>query len=438
MADFLPLALDHTNPIVPFADDHVWNEQTNGLLLRWKDRFQEKILKKTDLPLLAHAWEAVPTQGILNALYVQAYGTRDMIATVDRSNILSAVAFVDALIPPGSDPAPANRLTLRDQQTIEEYRQELVRFLFIDNGNFIPPFSDIYTAAPVNAVDGRSGEVQALDPFINGNVFANDFDPIAFCETFNSLLESHHRDDYGSFLISQVIQGLFCFIQRGGATPAKILKLESALTFNEGIVLDLSPDSVNENYHYLNQYIVACHPDVDIIFSTIATVFTAEVSLRMKLMISQARGAGSAPITMTLDAIQKFPDHPVWGFLEQKCRGEMTAFINAARYLARHPFIQYDAAQLQQHTRGTNFPSLVVASLTIANTMGMGKTLSRYKGKFVSIYKTQIDYICTAFKAKMDEQVDVTVYDQGGANHLDWVQTFPDLHAAINATNDIS
>jgi hypothetical protein len=75
--------------------------------------------------------------------------------------------------------------------------------------------------------------------------------------------------------------------------------------------------------------------------------------------------------------------------------------------------------------------------MEVAKTMGVGRTLKGYKGKFTSIYVEQINHICTKFKDKMDEEVDVTMYDQGGARFLDWTVQFPDLANVVNTVDDI-
>jgi len=437
MAHFPQLPDDHHHEITPYPAHHVYNPDESGLLLAWKDRVQDKVLKKTDLPLYGHAWGGQPNQNILNAIYFQAYSGRDIIALVDKPSILPAIAFVDALIPPGNN--PSNRLRVPPGGANPVLRRELIEQIFVDSDGLRSPFTTVWQPAPLApAVDNRAQEVRDIDQFIDGNGFQDGFDADAFLTALNLLLENRHRDNYGSYLLSQVIQGLFVFIQRGNATTAKIAKLESALAFNEGIQMDLSPESSTENFMYINQYMLACTPDVNNIFRTAATVFTNEISLRMKLMISQARGAGSAPITITLDAIKKFPTHPVWGLIEDKVPSELVAFIDAARFLAQNPFISYDEAQLQQYTRGTNFPSLVVAAMEISKAMGIGKTLKQYRGKFTSIYHAQIVFLCTAYKAKMDEEVSMASYDSGGPNHLNWNTRFPDLAAVINTVDDIS
>ena len=55
MADpFAVLAAGDVNAVAPYPDNHVYNRVDNGLLLNWRVRVQEKVLKKTDLPLYAH------------------------------------------------------------------------------------------------------------------------------------------------------------------------------------------------------------------------------------------------------------------------------------------------------------------------------------------------------------------------------------------------
>lgn len=310
---------------------------------------------------------------------------------------------------------------------------------FQSSGTIDGLFGRYYERAPAaGAVDQRAATMRALDQYLANNAFAPEFNADNFLTDWNNYLEAERRSEWGSYLLARLIEGIFCFIQRGNSTPAKIRKLDDALGFNEGLNINLTPETVFANYNFLNKYVAESGVQIVSLFRNIATVFTPEVCLRVKLMVAQAKGAGAAPITITLDAIRQFRDHPVWGFLARKCPHELTAFKDAARYLARHPFVQYNERDMQTRTRGTNFPSFILGAIAILKTMGMGNTLRGYRGRFVSQYQAKIETLCTQYRDHIDQEVDMADYAPGAAGYLNWQTELQDLDHIINSVDNLN
>lgn len=439
MADqILALQNPQENAIVPYTDAEVNQPdgQEHGLLLQFRQALQNALTNTTSLPLWAHAWGVQARYNHLNGLIVQAFGGLVNVANREWESIVPATVFCDLVIP--FNRQVENRLNFPAADGVA-HRRNVVLMAFQSHGALDGLIARLYEAPPAEGVvDRRAATIRALDPYIANNALVPDFNPENFLRDWNAYLEAERRDEWGSYLLTRLIEGVFCFVQRGNASPQKIRKLQEALGFNEGVDINLTPETVGSNYNYLSSYLEASGTPTTTIFRNIATVFTPEVCLRVKLMVAQAKGAGSAPVTITLDAIRQFQDHPVWGYLARTCPQEFTAFKEAARYLARNPFVQYNEREMQTTTRGTNFPSFIIGAMTIQRTMGMGKTLRGYKGRFESRHVAKIESLCEQYRAHVDQEVDMALYLRGADGHLNWQTELEDLNHIINSIENLN
>lgn len=287
----------------------------------------------------------------------------------------------------------------------------------------------VWQPTPEVGVDARPQYQRDIDGFLNADKtdFAEDADMGNFLNAVSTGFIEAGIPKSETFMLGHFIIGLFYYTQQGIVSKNKILKTTAPLEISFLDNAQFSVANIKDTYRLIRTTFQGLDLDIGSIFKALSSVFTPAVSLRIRLLVSQSKGAGTAALNIVLDTIRMYPHHPVWSYLIHVAPAEAKCFIDAARTLAGNPLATFDSRNHQNCLKGTLYPSFVVAAKYVQIETAKNRDMRHYGGKFVSIPDTQILAIIAHYTNHVKRDIDTRIYMEGGQEHVNWDTIFPDL-----------
>jgi hypothetical protein len=264
--------------------------------------------------------------------------------------------------------------------------------------------------------DGRPGFV--------GPMAAQALD---FLDAIADKVQQDGNPEFAGYLSTQIVTGVVAFVQRGSITPRKINAIQNAMSFNRSMELAMTPEDVRQIYALIHNIIGETDVNLEQVFMNLKAYFTANTSMRISLLVDQARGGGASPAVLVCKAIHMFPDFPGWSFLKKKFPEQWDRVVQAGRMVARQPLIGFSIGTSNDVIKGTGYGDFVWTAVRILQEVGQQMTLRNYKGRFTTVYAVQIDSLITTYGEERSRDIVVADYKPGGQYHINLAEQFPDL-----------
>lgn len=323
-------------------------------------------MREADWPLVRQTNQLDFTYEQAQAYYIIVYGGENHIQQEPLDVALPVMAFLDWCCPhmPGVKNSyrlnvayPTNIAETYFQREIHEITAPAViavpaigQFGGVGHVAAVPAQDAVYASTvryqtihtPVG-VQGRTPTAAGLDAFVDPvtGTFIPGMDFLAFLTQMNLRLKEMNPQDNEAFLLSRIMSAVVALLTRGEVTEAKLESILQAFGTNARIQLVEDRDVNKRIWEYISRVVMTQRVVLADVLSGLATVFTMDVALKFRVLISQANGAGASAITIILDAMNTFDTNPVWTYLFRNARGEFNAMKESARYLAGNRLAGY-------------------------------------------------------------------------------------------------
>lgn len=294
--------------------------------------------------------------------------------------------------------------------------------------------ANFWTPAPAaGRPAGHDPTEAALDAFFAGGVLANPFDPHAFLTAWGSRVLEIDRNRIQGKLFCLMAQGVIAFSTGGNVTPGKLERIAGSLQDAHRVTLVASEEDISEIFSRLDKALHARKEDYDEIFSSLASLYTIEYSVRMHNIVAQAKGTGVSGPGIIAQAIKARPQSAIWGFLLHHCPAEMSAFRTAIRTVANNPLVGFGSHADTELVKNSRYSTVLYAALKVLKELCSSKSVRGYKGPKTCSLSVEIDGI-------IDNEKDVAEVDFGqfsgdGEFAIDWATFLEDKEYLINATD---
>lgn len=288
----------------------------------------------------------------------------------------------------------------------------------------VDPFRDAAGNIPQGIEDAR----RDLDPFLANR--ADDarggINVPEYLDAIFDLLEACRPGSSRQRLLADVIATTISVCKMGTISDDKAAKIMESIQEENNLDVDLDPERIKDLFRLLGPAIREANLAVGPLLSNLGRVFDFDSYMRVHLTITQTLGVRASALNICLQAIAMYPRHEVWAYLNQQCPAEMASFRNSAIQLGTNPLLAFGNHAATEGIKGTRFPSLVAASVSLLKTNAKIRTLRGYGGRFPSPHATMIDTIIRLVNDNLEEDIDLD--DYRGAAAYDWAAHIPEMN----------
>lgn len=427
-----PGHVDNLNPINPAVVDLGAGRDEVGLFAGWKEEIDELLRARYRFTLLLQPSELALELDQVAAYYTVAVKNGPAFFSEARNGAAEATIFLDAVCPPlggipihhpyGAAPADVDAARARVRIAID-------RGLFDENGaetaflarywralpaigGGVAPAPDPFADADGNIPEAIGAARRALDPFLAQRAEADRGGLVIadYLDCLYNLLEACRPGSVRQDLLADVIATTVSVCKMGTITDDKAAKMMESIHDENNLDVDLDPERLKDIFRLLGPAIRAANLEMGPILSNLAAVFDFDAYMRIHLTIMQTLGVRASALNICLQAISMYPQHEVWAFLNQRCPMEMLAFQDAAVQLGNNPLVSFGSHANTEAIKGTRFPSLVAASVSLLKTNAKIRTLRGYGGRFQSPHAAMIDAIIQLVNEQLEDDIDLATF----------------------------
>jgi len=253
-------------------------------------------------------------------------------------------------------------------------------------GAFKPEYTEIYRPAPAGGPDDRPAAMIAagaqipafLAPWVPANQ-GNRGNYIAQMTVVANLWWEIPNSPLRKLFYKSLFTIFISIAKIGAITEQKLESIADQLRDSSQIALDVDVEQVSDIFKAV--LLVCKQQDINpsVVLKESSAHLRMEDNLRMFLTVQQAVDSGVTAVTLTTEAIAKFPSSKLWKYFHAECATEMHAYVEAARLVANSPFIIFADHRQFELVKSTRFPNVYYGARQLLLKMGGENNISKLR-----------------------------------------------------------
>jgi len=267
-------------------------------------------------------------------------------------------------------------------------------------GVFKQEYTEIYRPAPAGGPDDRPAAMVAaganitafLAPWAPANQGNRD-NYLAQITVVANLWWEIPNSPLRKLFYKSLFTILICIAKIGSITEQKLESIADQLRDSSQIALDVDVEQVSGIFKAV--LMVCKQQDINpsVVLKESSAHLRMEDNLRMFLTVQQAVDSGVTAVTLTTEAIAKFPTSKLWNYFHDQCATELHAYVDAARIVANAPFVIFGNHAQFELVKSTRFPNVYYGARQLLLKMGGENNISKLKTATRAQKKIFIDTI---------------------------------------------